>query len=79
MLGGEEFHALKHGYYSVRLADDDQRNAGVSRDDIHKVEERFFTATAPWSRMSGKERKRLGVSNLTESLSKLLIEMIESR
>ena len=79
MLGGEEFHALNHGYYSVRLADDEQRKAGVSRDGIHKVEEKFFTTVAPWSRMSGKERKRLGVLNLTESLSKLLIQMIESR
>jgi vacuolar protein sorting-associated protein 1 len=80
------YHSLKHGYYCVRLADDDQRNAGIGREEMKMVEERFFRETEPWSLHSRdggeaeeKLLKRCGTEKLVEFLSRLLIELIEAR
>jgi vacuolar protein sorting-associated protein 1 len=77
--GEESAHRFRHGYFAVRLADDNQRTAGVSREEMKQISDRFFASTAPWRDMDPAYRERLGITNLTEYLSKLLIELIEAR
>jgi hypothetical protein len=77
--GEEEAHRFRHGYFAVRLADDNQRMAGVSREEMKQISDAFFALTAPWRDMDPPYKERQGITNLTEHLSKLLIELIEAR
>jgi vacuolar protein sorting-associated protein 1 len=80
------YHFLQHGYYCVRLADDDERSRGIGREEMTIVEETFFEGTEPWQSLRLRDdatreevRKRCGVKMLVEFLSRLLIDLMEAR
>lgn len=74
IIEGRE-HKLNHGYYCVRLPDDDERERGVSRAEAELNAKRYLDSTAPWSQIS--DRGRFGVQNLITDVSKLLMRVIE--
>lgn len=67
-------HPLKHGYYCVRLPDDDERARRISRTESTKIAMEFFKSTPPWNKIS---RHRFGVHNLISDLSLILVGLIE--
>jgi len=69
-------HKLKHGYYCVRLPDDRQR-LQLTKAEFQREADRYFTTTPPWSQMA--VQNRFGVPNLVKDVSKLLVELIESK
>ncbi|KAH8109512.1 P-loop containing nucleoside triphosphate hydrolase protein [Phellopilus nigrolimitatus] len=71
-----EPHALKLGYYCVKLADDAERATNPSREERNASETMFFSTTLPWSTIP--DRKLFGVSNLVNDLSRYLTEILES-
>jgi hypothetical protein len=66
---------LKHGYYCVRLPDDDERSRNISHSECEKLATELFESTSPWSDVD--DRRRFGTANLVTDLSKLLIDLIE--
>ncbi|KAF7290690.1 hypothetical protein MIND_01309300 [Mycena indigotica] len=66
---------LTHGYYCVRLPNDDERLQHIPNVKAEERAMEFFKSTEPWSRIT--DRSRFGVNNLTTFLSGLLIEKIE--
>jgi len=76
ILEGRE-HATKHGYYSVRLPDDEQRARGLSRAEAHSIADDFFNSTPPWDRLI--DRSRLGIPNFVANISALLVQLIEKK
>lgn len=68
---------LKHGYYCVRLPDDDERARKISRAESQKLAAEFFDTTLPWS--SIPERNRFGIPNFVSDISQLLVGLIESK
>ncbi|KAL0066769.1 hypothetical protein AAF712_006160 [Marasmius tenuissimus] len=64
---------LKHGYYCVRLPNDEDRKMD-SQAFLTKVEDCYNSP--PWSDVAN--RNAFGVQNLVSSLSKLLVDLIES-
>ncbi|RDB19012.1 Interferon-induced GTP-binding protein Mx [Hypsizygus marmoreus] len=68
---------LKHGYYCVRLPDDDERARNISRAASQELAAKYFASTAPWDQMAN-HRNRFGVPNFVSDVSRLLIELIES-
>ncbi|KAJ7279968.1 P-loop containing nucleoside triphosphate hydrolase protein [Mycena rebaudengoi] len=75
IIEGKE-HQLTHGYYCVRLPDDDERLRGVSRAESESRATEYFATTQPWRDIV--DRSRFGVPNLAAFLSQLLIERIEA-
>jgi hypothetical protein len=69
-------HPLKHGYYCVRLPDDDERSSHISHDECENLATALFESTSPWSDIA--DRSRFGTANLVTDLSKLLIDLIEN-
>ncbi|PPQ85696.1 hypothetical protein CVT25_002730 [Psilocybe cyanescens] len=65
----------KHGYYCVRLLDDDERSRGVGRFESERIASEFFDNTEPWCSIA--DRGRFGISNFVRDISKLLIELIK--
>ncbi|KAJ7640281.1 P-loop containing nucleoside triphosphate hydrolase protein [Mycena polygramma] len=74
ILEGKE-HQLKHGYYCVRLPDDDERSRGISRAESEQRAGEYFGSTQPWRDL---DRSRFGIPNLTSFLSQLLVARIEN-
>ncbi|KAJ7581757.1 P-loop containing nucleoside triphosphate hydrolase protein [Mycena floridula] len=74
MLGRE--HVLKHGYYIVRLPDDDERSLNLSREDSQRLAREFFETTAPWSEF--QNRNRFGIPGFVSDISKLLVSLLEA-
>jgi hypothetical protein len=74
ILRGEE-HQLKHGYYCVRLLDDEERASAVSRVEARKIATELFNTPA-WS---DTDQKRCGVPNLVSDISGLLIGLIAKK
>ncbi|KAJ4473675.1 P-loop containing nucleoside triphosphate hydrolase protein [Lentinula aciculospora] len=70
-----KLHSLRHGYYCVRLADDDERTKKLSRSESETLSSTFFARTEPWSDFM--DRSRFGVPNFVKDISQLLLEMIE--
>ncbi|KAG5640430.1 hypothetical protein DXG03_008696 [Asterophora parasitica] len=68
-------HPLKHGYYCVRLPDDDERKRNLSRAESQKIAADFFEAIAPWNAIA--DRNRFGVPNFVANISELLVKLIE--
>ncbi|KAJ6558304.1 P-loop containing nucleoside triphosphate hydrolase protein [Mycena capillaripes] len=75
VLEGKD-HQLKHGYYCVRLPDDDERSRGISRAESERRAAEYFDSTQPWRDIV--DRSRFGVPNLAAFLSKLLVARIET-
>ncbi|KAG5636061.1 hypothetical protein H0H81_009232 [Sphagnurus paluster] len=67
-------HPLVHGYYCTRQPDDVQREENISSSEARSAEAAFFSTTHPWS--TSKYKDRFGTDNLTATLSKLLIGII---
>jgi len=76
VLEGRE-HRTKHGYYCVRLPDDDERARKVSRMKSQRIADDFFTSTPPWSEMS--DRRCFGIPNFVHDISALLVQLIEKK
>ncbi|KAF8839213.1 hypothetical protein BDN67DRAFT_906024 [Paxillus ammoniavirescens] len=67
-------HALKHGYYCVRLPDDAQRTQRLSRTASQKLEAEYFDTSPPWSQST--ERGRFGIPAFVSDISALLVKHI---
>lgn len=76
--GTSERHAQKHGYFCVRLADDEERKLNLSRAEADKKTFDFFSATEPWSQVISKFPKRFGIPEFVSYISALLTELIEA-
>jgi vacuolar protein sorting-associated protein 1 len=73
-------HPLKHGYYCVRLPDDDERARNISRTESLKIATKFFNGTPPWNTIAS--RNRFGVYSLVtlvSDLSLILVGLIEKK
>ena len=68
-------HQLKHGYYCVRLLDDEERATAVSRAEAREIATEFFHSPA-WS---DADQKRCGVPNLVSDISGLLVGLIAKK
>lgn len=79
MAGENPSHALRLGYYCVKLPDDQQRAADMmsppSRATRQSREMLFFNTTDPWNATPNKSK--FGLSNLLEELSKNLMRMLD--
>jgi vacuolar protein sorting-associated protein 1 len=69
-------HRLKHGYYCVRLPDDEERAGNISRTELSRKATELFS-TAPWNTVAS--RNRFGVHNLVSDLSLKLVSLIEKK
>ena len=72
-----KIHFLHHGYYCVRLADDEERAKKLSRAESEALATQFFAETDPWSDF--EDRSRFGVPNFVKEISQLLLNMIETK
>jgi hypothetical protein len=68
-------HLTKHGYFCVRLPDDEQRASGITKARMDEVADEFFDGTEPWNDIL--DRSRFGIPNLVRYTSELLIKLIE--
>ncbi|KAJ7853672.1 P-loop containing nucleoside triphosphate hydrolase protein [Mycena olivaceomarginata] len=75
ILEGKD-QVLTHGYYCVRLPDDDERSRGILRAESERRAAEYFDSTQPWRDIL--DRNRFGVPNLATFLSGLLVARIES-
>jgi vacuolar protein sorting-associated protein 1 len=65
---------LKHGYYCVRLPDDEERK---NKAAFSKAVSQFFDNNSPWN--SIEDRNRFGIPNLVSDISRLLVSLIENK
>ncbi|CAA7263847.1 unnamed protein product [Cyclocybe aegerita] len=75
VLEGTE-HATTHGYYCVRLPDEDERTHGISKAEAQRTADNFFSTRFPWSDMA--DRRRFGIPNFVTNVSALLVLLIEA-
>jgi hypothetical protein len=68
-------HQTKHGYYCVRLPNDEQRASGITTSGMNDLADEFFNDTPPWNEIL--DRSRFGIPNLVKYTSALLIEFIQ--
>ncbi|KZT20530.1 hypothetical protein NEOLEDRAFT_1122565 [Neolentinus lepideus HHB14362 ss-1] len=73
--GEAEDHDLLHGYFCVRLPNDQERSQTQSRAHVHERACRFFDSVAPWKDVS--DRSRLGIPGLVAYASSLLMARVE--
>ncbi|KAI5117486.1 hypothetical protein M0805_009549 [Coniferiporia weirii] len=69
-------HALKLGYYCVKLADDAERANNPSSSERNASESSFFSTTSPWDVV--RNRSHFGVLNLVNDLSRHLTGLLDS-
>lgn len=74
ILSGRD-RVLKHGYYCLRLPDDDERLQNLSEEEYYARSRNFFEHEAPWNTLPDK--RRLGISGLIEDLSRHLTVLID--
>ncbi|KAK0463897.1 P-loop containing nucleoside triphosphate hydrolase protein [Desarmillaria tabescens] len=67
-------HPLTHGYYCTRQPDDKDREESITPEQARAKEKLFFETTLPWSKCT--QKKRFGTDNLIDTLSRLLIQVI---
>ena len=72
--GRTEKHRLRLGYYCVRLPSDDERNRGLSSEDLGRISHRFFSTELPWKDL--RKRDHLGVDRLVHDISALLMQKL---
>lgn len=72
-----KIYPLQHGYYCVRLADDDERTKRLSRTEAEALSTEFFAKNEPWSDFM--DRTRFGVPNFVNDISRLLLGLIETK
>jgi hypothetical protein len=76
VLQGEE-HVTKHGYYAVRLPNDDERTNDITHTELHARGKAFFEETSPWKEM--RDRRRFGIANCVNDISALLVKLLEQK
>ena len=86
---GEEDHWLRfirndaeplaNGWFTVKQPGSNDLKTGITWADARAQEKLFFTSTTPWSSAETYCQKRFGTRNLTESLSKILSDLIKRR
>jgi len=76
IIEGQE-HGLKHGYYCVRLPDDDERARNVPREELLKIATEFYDSTEPWNTIA--DRSRFGIPSLVSNISGILVGLIERK
>ncbi|KAI5117489.1 hypothetical protein M0805_009550 [Coniferiporia weirii] len=69
-------HALKLGYYCVKLSDDAERANNPSSSERNASESSFFSTTSPWDVV--QNRSHFGVLNLVNDLSRHLTGLLDS-
>ncbi|KAK0441222.1 uncharacterized protein EV420DRAFT_1315586 [Desarmillaria tabescens] len=69
-------HKLKHGYYCVRLPDDDERRSKISQEESQARAKRYFEENSPWKEYP--DSSRFGVPALVYDISRLLVALIEN-
>jgi len=74
--GRSENHQLKHGYYCVRLPDDEERARKISRLDSQLLAAEFFDTTEPWNSVT--DRRRFGIPNFVADVGGLLVKLIQN-
>ncbi len=74
--GTHEKHALKLGYFCVKLSDDAERSPPDERDRHEAMEDAFFANSPPWDQF--QNRGQLGVKNLVKNLSKNLMALLDN-
>ncbi|KAE9399931.1 P-loop containing nucleoside triphosphate hydrolase protein [Gymnopus androsaceus JB14] len=72
-----KIHPLHHGYYCVRLADDNERSRRLSRTESEELSAEFFANNDPWNDFVN--RSRFGVPNFVKDISRLLLGLIETK
>ncbi|KAF9482868.1 hypothetical protein BDN70DRAFT_379786 [Pholiota conissans] len=75
VLEGRE-RPTRHGYYCVRLPDDDERERKITPAEAQQNAANFFDTTTPWDGMT--DRSRFGIPNFVSNISALLVERIEN-
>ncbi|CAG8447927.1 4186_t:CDS:2 [Dentiscutata erythropus] len=74
ILQGEAYK-LDLGYYIIKNPTKKQLNDGITFEEAREDESRFFENEEPWNRFHLQER--IGIKNLQNKLSKLLIKAIK--
>jgi vacuolar protein sorting-associated protein 1 len=70
-------HRLKHGYYCVRLPDDEERARQITRTEADRVASNFFAETPPWCEVLAEDPTRFGIPSFVSDISVLLTAIIE--
>ncbi len=68
-------YKTKYGYFCVRLADDTEREAALSRSEMQDIGNEFFSSEEPWNQFS--DQGRFGIPALVTNLSHHLITIID--
>lgn len=77
LIRGEAEH-LTNGWFSVKQPATKDLKEGITWGEAREREKLFFSTTPPWSSETS-HRHRFGTHNLTESLSKILSDLIRQR
>lgn len=75
--GKSEKHRLTLGYYAVRLPKDDERERGITPQELEQIATQAFNIVSPWKDLIGADRERLGVHALVRDLSRLLMHLLD--
>lgn len=70
---------LANGWFTVKQPGSNDLKGGITWAEARAQEKHFFTTTAPWSTAETFCQRRFGTQNLTESLSKILSDLIKQR
>lgn len=73
-----EAEPLKNGWFAVKQPATQDLKQGITWEEAREQESFFFSTTFPWS-SEADYRHRFGTHNLTESLSKILSDLIRRR
>ena len=76
-IRGEAEH-LTNGWFAVKQPATIDLKGGLTWEKAREQERLFFSSTPPWS-LRADYRHRFGTHNLTESLSKILSDLIKRR
>ena len=76
-IRGEAEH-LTNGWFAVKQPATKDLKEGVTWEEAREREKLFFSGTPPWSSWTDY-RHRFGTGNLTETLSKILSDLIKRR
>ena len=68
-------HQTRHGYFCVRLPDDEERKSGTTKARLNELADELFDDIPPWNEIL--DRSRFGIPNLVRYTSDLLIQLIQ--
>lgn len=75
IIEGRSEHRLRHGFYCVRLPDDEERTQHISRSESQRRAAQYFDTTSPWKDVA--DRRRFGIPGFVSDVSRLLMQLIE--